>query len=118
MPPKRAVPTIEFATRADIQRLDDAITRLDGKADTAINRIDGKIDAAINRVDDKIETLSRRLEQQIAETKSTNDLVFKLILQQLTDIRTIGDQRQTIADQRHEAIMAQFEKLLSRSAEN
>jgi hypothetical protein len=112
MPPKRAVPTIEFATRADIQRLDDAITRLDSKVDTAINRIDGKIDAAINRVDDKFETLSRRLEQQIAETKSTNDLVFKLILQQLTDIRTIGDQRQTIADQRHEAIMAQFEKLL------
>jgi hypothetical protein len=30
----------------------------------------------------------------------------------------VGDPRQTIADQRHEAIMTQFEKLLSRSAEN
>jgi hypothetical protein len=49
MPPRRAIPTIEFATRADIRRLDDAITRLDGKVETAINRIDGKIDAAINR---------------------------------------------------------------------
>jgi hypothetical protein len=70
MPPKRAVPTIEFATRADIRRLDNATTRLDGKVDAAFDRIDGKIDAAINRVYDEFETLSRRLEQRLVRPRA------------------------------------------------
>jgi hypothetical protein len=65
MPPKRPVPTIEFTTRADTQRLEDAITRLDGKVDTAIDRIDGKIDAAINRVDHEFGRGTGRDHQQI-----------------------------------------------------
>jgi hypothetical protein len=76
---------------------------------------------AMRNGDIKAEDYARALldrAQGLAHLKGTNDLVFKLILQQLTDIRTIGDPRQTIADQRHEAIMTQFEKLLSRSAEN
>jgi hypothetical protein len=110
MPAKRPAP-VNFATRDDIERLEE---RLDDR----IEKLSDKIDALRDRFDDRLSALEPKIEQKIGETKSTNDLVFKLILQQLTDIRTIADQRQTIADQRHEAIMAQFEKLLSRSAEN
>jgi hypothetical protein len=99
-PVKRPAEKTEFATKADVGRLE------------------GKIDALRDRFDDKLEMFTGRLEQRIGETNATNDVVFKLILRQLEQLSKIVDDRQTIAGQRHEQIMAQLEKLLSRAPEN
>ena len=90
---------------------------------------------ALKDLQDRVEALEGaqpRIEQAIREHQSSNDVMFKVVLRQLEDIRLVGDQRQAIADQRqviadqrqviadqrHAEIMGQFEKILTQPREN
>jgi O-acetylhomoserine/O-acetylserine sulfhydrylase-like pyridoxal-dependent enzyme len=49
--------------------------------------------------------------QAITEAQSSNDALFKVVLRQIEDMRTV-------VDRRFDAVMAQFEKLQAKPTEN
>ena len=51
------------------------------------------------------------IRQDIREAQSSNDALFKVVLRQLEDMRTV-------VDRRFDAVMAQFEKLATKPPEN
>jgi hypothetical protein len=73
--------------------------------DERLTKVEGRLDALVG---------SGGLEgvrQEIREAQSSNDALFKVVLRQLEDMRTV-------VDRRFDAVMAQFEKLQAKPTEN
>jgi hypothetical protein len=112
-----------------IRELDDRLTKVERRVDIdtsglhpdvrqefvatreVVERVDRKLDAVAERLNSKIDATSERLGRRIDEERHSNDAMFQVLFRQLEADRLL-------ADQRHAAIMSQFEKLLTRPSEN
>jgi hypothetical protein len=81
---------------------------------------------AVKEIETRLEALERpqleqrldKLEQVVKEGFAEQKAMTDLLLKRSFEAERISDQRQAIADQRHDEIMAQFEKLQAKPIEN